>query len=518
MTFSVSMKYGRSRLAVLASGRLKGMPALEKIETSWTNRFKNYVAFHGLDNAISKISRDSRGMINKNNLIRVLADELNQSLSLISFETEKMPPHKARELVSSRAKDFIELANLSQKGDQEFVRFVIDVLLRADAIHFPDNSVHCGVVTFYVAAIAKEMGFEERFITWGKTSGVLHDIGKIGVPTELLQKTVIGENEKVSIDQHLLISIYLLQEIRWLRNVVKIISHHHPHPLFNGDLNIGKLGGKIYTLAQILRVVDVYDGLTSKRKYKTEGPHTRLFDQRLVKVFTHSEAIEELRNGPYDHDVVDALERVVEKGEEYIFNIKDLFERSEIKFVWPGIEHLIGKNILPFKGTGKSHREEFWLINRAPFLWLISGQKKGFDDVLAFIDYVKQTIVLTAYEKNLLTEFNEMTGAVRKQWMELADVLYEGLFRALNIDSRTGLDTFSSLIKLLHFYREDISALTVKIVDSLALTPEKDESAFFEWLALRLYGENTVSVDVYGGHAFNDLLLKLLWDAGLLKE
>ena len=503
------VKYYGSRTIALAHSRLSNRLSLRTVQINWTRKLVNYIGVYGLNKGIEKIIDDSKDIVSKSNLVDIIAHELNQSLKLISEETLKNP-NKAKKLIKNKARDFIKLANLSQKGDEDFVRFVIDILLHADAIHFSDNSVHSGVVTFYAAAIAKEMVFPPRFITWMKTAGVLHDFGKTGVASKLLTETEIEEEQMRMIDEHLLIGVYLFQEIKWLKNVVKIIRHHHPHELFNGMLSPEGLGEELYILVQILKVADTYDGLTSKRKYKGEAPLSRLFDKREIKVFSREEALEKLRKWTFDQEVINALEKVTEKGEEYIFNIKNLFLETEVKFIWPGIEHLIKKNILPPTDNRESIRGwDNWLIERVPFLWLISEKRDVFLSNLDFANFLKGEVYSAAQEKNLKARLDMLVLEIQKKSEDFLGAVFEVLFRALNVGIRVQEDTFKDLVEFLYCHCKNMENLE-KAIDVLCLYPKMDEDAFFDWLASKLYGEDTKSLPVYGERAFINNLHILL--------
>ncbi len=449
---------------------------------------------------IAKVIQDSP--LEKTKFINSLANELRESLKKISEKT-LANPDQAEDIVKDAAKDFIELANLSPKGDSEFVRFILDVILRAEAMHFPDNLIHYGVVTFYFAAVmkemAEEMGYSEREMDWGRTAAVIHDI-KQGVDSALLDKQKAALLDIQLIDQHLFITVYLLKQIKWLKNVVKIIRHHHPNEKFDSLLTSDK---DYYILAHILRVADAFDGLTSSRRYKIKGRTFTRFDGRKIKVYSREEAFEVLRADPhYDQSVVDALERVINKGEHYIFNIKDLFDMSQIRFVWHGIEHLIRKTILPRADVPKEAlKPDEWFVERAPILWLICDEKRKFKNVSEFIYFLKDEISSLASEKDLINDLFEAVATIQMEKVEYVGSIYEILFRAINIDREMGTDTFSLVIKLFHFYREDTAKIG-KIIDDLLLDPQKDEDAFFLWLGSRLYGESTESVQTYSEGAF----------------
>lgn len=491
----------------MKSERCFGPKSLGAAQINWTWNLIFEIATsksraEGINNFLKRQDRS------RTELVDLLAGELLQSLKGISLKTVKLCPIHAQKIIKSAAGNFIELADLSHAKDIEFVDFIVNVLLRALAKHFPDNEVHSGVVTFYAAAIAKELDFSERNMRRIRTAGDLHDIGKIGCPEELLNKVDITIEDKNLIDGHLVIGVYLLEEIKYFRKVAEIVKHHHSHPFFDKEFTPEFMDKDLYILAEILRVADAYDGMTSPRKYKKVDSQVRDFDKRTVKVYSKEEALKELRKEDYYKKAVDALESVLERAEHYILNIKDLFLKEEIKFVWPGVSHLIQKTILPSGEKKEVTFGDLWLLQRAPLLWLISDRKKDFGDVFNFINYVKGQIDAFAQVGGVEGELNGAMKAIKKDYRDYAGVVYEALFRAMDADIKMRSNTFSDIINFLAGQGGDITKM-IKGVDTLYPEPEKNEEAFFLWLASRLYGESTESVPIYGERAFIEFAKKM---------
>jgi putative nucleotidyltransferase with HDIG domain len=169
----------------------------------------------------------------------ILAEELKSKLSNLAKKTWRLSGSRfdyrrqmAAKIVKNAVSDFIELANLSERGDEKFVDFIMNILLRASLAHDQDTPVHLGVVTLYSAEIAvklKEMGLDidVKDIQRLKTAALLHDIGKMAIPNNLMTKGDLSKKETKIIQEHLPVTVYLLEDIKWLKNVVPIIQHHH---------------------------------------------------------------------------------------------------------------------------------------------------------------------------------------------------------------------------------------------------------------------------------------------------
>ena len=459
----------------------------------------------GLDKAIRRTNA-----VDKKGLIHNIAEELQESMLGISGKIAGLSAGEASKLVGTEAEHFIELANLSSPNDPDFVDFIIDVLMRVERAHFRDNAVHSGVVTFYAAALASEMGFEAKGIQRVRTASVLHDIGKIGVSGDLLSKIGIDQSDKDLIDSHLLISVGLLKGIKWMKNVVEIVKHHHVHPAYNKGFCVDIMGSELYYLAHVLRVTDAYDGLTSRRKYKGEAEYERVFDKRAIKVFSKEEALSLLRNGPFNGVVVDALESVIDNGVNYISNINKLFRSEEIKFVWPGIEHLIKKSILSTDAASKDElSKNGFLLLKAPLLWLDCAKRAGFKDGRDFISSVKSDTHRAARQKRLEPQMNDIIETFRRMgWDDYLGAVYEALFRAINAGEVTKKDLFTPVLTFLSRHAYNVQKLIVAL-DSLCIDPTKKEDAFYLWLATKLFSESTKTVPFYGEEAFISAVSRL---------
>lgn len=99
-------------------------------------------------------------------------------------------------------------------------------------------------------------------------AGLLHDIGKIGVRESVLNKTgKLDSTEWEAVHRHPVLAGRILAPIEELRDVIKIVRHHHERYDGSGYPD-GLSGGEIPLGARILAVADAYDALTSKRSYR----------------------------------------------------------------------------------------------------------------------------------------------------------------------------------------------------------------------------------------------------------
>ena len=134
-------------------------------------------------------------------------------------------------------------------------------------------------------------------------AAVLHDIGKVGIPDEILNKPGKLTDEEyeimkshVRIGRDILESTYANKISNNILNYAKDIVYHH-HEKYNGQGYLeNKNGEEISVISRIMALVDVYDALANKRVYKPAWPYEEIeayinsesgksFDPKVVNVF-----------------------------------------------------------------------------------------------------------------------------------------------------------------------------------------------------------------------------------------
>jgi HD-GYP domain-containing protein (c-di-GMP phosphodiesterase class II) len=128
-------------------------------------------------------------------------------------------------------------------------------------------------VTLYSLIMCKEMGLEESFSGEVEIAGLLHDIGKIGVPENILCKTGKLTDEEFNIIKlHPERGRKILNGIKRLDKAAFWLNSHHERWDGSGYPNELK-GEEIPVAARILAVADTYDAMTSDRSYRHGLPH-----------------------------------------------------------------------------------------------------------------------------------------------------------------------------------------------------------------------------------------------------
>ena len=133
-----------------------------------------------------------------------------------------------------------------------------------------------GLIDFFVAdmaaTIAAEMGFGDEEIERVRTAGRLHDIGKIGIREEILNKQgPLTDEEYAHVQQHVVVGSQILAPLVHLKNVIQFVRSHHER--WDGQGYPDRLSGDAIPFgARIIGAVEIYDALTTSRPYQEKMP------------------------------------------------------------------------------------------------------------------------------------------------------------------------------------------------------------------------------------------------------
>jgi HD-GYP domain-containing protein (c-di-GMP phosphodiesterase class II) len=116
--------------------------------------------------------------------------------------------------------------------------------------------------------IAREVGMRGRRVEAIRYAGMLHDVGKLGVPTTVLQKNgALTEEELAAIQLHPMRGLAIVSEIGFLDEARAGIMHHHERMDGRG-YPMGLAGAEIPEFARVIAVADAFDAMTSNRSYR----------------------------------------------------------------------------------------------------------------------------------------------------------------------------------------------------------------------------------------------------------
>ncbi len=165
----------------------------------------------------------------------------------------------------------------------------------------PYTQGHCDRLSVFSVALADALGMPEPLRVALRRAGIVHDIGKVAVPDDILLKPgPLTPEERRIMEQHPVVGARICSPLRSFRLVHPIIRHHHERMDGSGYPD-GLKGEQIPRTARVLQVVDIYDALTTDRPYRRGLPP--------------GAAVEELRKeaqrGWRDSEVVEAWARLL---------------------------------------------------------------------------------------------------------------------------------------------------------------------------------------------------------------
>jgi len=197
----------------------------------------------------------------------------------------------------SRLKAQHRIAQVERRNSALEARFLEMAHHWGDSIESKDHYTqgHCQRVAFFACMLADSAGMDSRSLFWFRLGALLHDIGKIIVPTEVLNKAGnLSDEEWAIMKRHPEAGLELVADIDFPGDVRAIIRNHHERWDGQGYPD-GLAGEEIPFAARILCVADVYDALTTARSYRDSLSHSRAaqvmrasrgqFDPQLLEMF-----------------------------------------------------------------------------------------------------------------------------------------------------------------------------------------------------------------------------------------
>ncbi|MGH7592055.1 MAG: HD domain-containing phosphohydrolase [Gemmatimonadales bacterium] len=167
---------------------------------------------------------------------------------------------------------------------------------------------HSARVADLAALVAAEMGLDDEQVEQLRRAGRLHDIGKIGISEQILQKHgPLTPEEFAHVKEHVTIGSQILSPLTHLGNIISFVRHHHEH-WDGGGYPDGLKGEQIPLGARILGVVEIYDALTTARPYQE-----RMDPDAAVA------RMKGLSGRVIDAKAYDALLRAVERRQNLVF-------------------------------------------------------------------------------------------------------------------------------------------------------------------------------------------------------
>ena len=250
-------------------------------------------------------------------------DSETRGLSLGAMDFIKKP--FVPEVLTLRVRHIIDLIRLQRNLSQEVEKkteeneklFMHVVHSLADAIDAKDTYTngHSGRVAKYSKEIARRYGYSEKAQGDIYMMGLLHDVGKIGVPDAVINKPAkLTDEEFALIKNHPVMGARILKNIREMPALAIGARWHHER-FSGGGYPDGLSGSDIPEEARIIAVADAYDAMSSRRSYRDVLP------QEVVRG-----EIEKGKGTQFDPKFADIMLSMIDEDTEYTLKEDDPFE------------------------------------------------------------------------------------------------------------------------------------------------------------------------------------------------
>lgn len=213
-------------------------------------------------------------------------------------------------------RDLESMVDEKTRENENLFLHVVESL--ADAIDAKDNYTngHSGRVAVYSKEIASRYGYDEKSLEKIFMMGLLHDVGKIGVPDEVINKPGrLTDEEFACIKKHPAIGGKILGNIKEMPELAAGAKWHHERYDGRGYPE-GLSGDEIPEEARIIAVADAYDAMTSNRSYRGALPQEKVRGE-----------IEKGKGCQFDPKFADIMLQMIDEDKEYLMRDKPCNEQ-----------------------------------------------------------------------------------------------------------------------------------------------------------------------------------------------
>jgi putative nucleotidyltransferase with HDIG domain len=206
------------------------------------------------------------------------------------------------------------LAHANERLEQASLSFAAGLVATLDA-RDRYTAGHSAAVAVYARDIARRLGLDSEEQDLAHLCGLVHDIGKVGLPAGLLEKAgPLTLDERRQMESHSAIGERILKNVEGYERIASIVRHHHER--IDGDGYPDHLqNDAIPLLARIISVADAYDAMTSDRPYRDSMP-SRVARLRMANAV----------GSQFDTTVVAAFEAILaQASEDYRLGVGDQF-------------------------------------------------------------------------------------------------------------------------------------------------------------------------------------------------
>ncbi len=247
-------------------------------------------------------------------LLLVYAYEQFSGWSLVLFLAPAMAAHRLHALYRQQQDTTEQLRVANERLERANLSFATALVATLDA-RDQYTAGHSAAVAVYARDIAAKLDLSEEHQQLAHLCGLVHDVGKVGLPAGLLEKPgALTLEERRRMEEHSAIGERILGKVDDYGEIARIVRHHHERMDGNGYPD-RLCGDEIPIISRIIAVADAYNAMTSGRPYRDAMP-SRVARFRLAQA----------TGTQFDTTVVAAFEAILAgAGETYLSGARSDF-------------------------------------------------------------------------------------------------------------------------------------------------------------------------------------------------
>jgi putative nucleotidyltransferase with HDIG domain len=277
---------------------MDGVELLKQVKAMDPNMLVIMVtAYPELDLVVEAMRLGAYDFITKPVNLELVVHSVKKALEKKKLEQQVEAYHNNLEkLVEERTGRLQQAYRTLKKAHLDSVKVLVEAIDAKD----PYTRGHSDRVTRMSLKIAAQLEFNDERLESLEYGALLHDIGKIGIKDEVLQRAgSLSPHEYEYIQEHPLIGVKIVEGIDFFKDKIPIIRHHHEH--YNGNGYPDGLKGEAIPLeARIIAVPDAFDAMTSSRLHREEMSleevlgeleqcRAKQFDPQILDIFFREE-------------------------------------------------------------------------------------------------------------------------------------------------------------------------------------------------------------------------------------
>jgi diguanylate cyclase (GGDEF) domain len=243
--------------------------------------------------------------------VATFPDKANNEIELVKSSDDAL--YRAKFFNKNRVEAYYSvLEELKRDIEAEHIDLITSIKTLISLINIKDRYTygHIERVVMFAKLLGNKLGLTEEEKKTLKYGAYLHDIGKISISKDILNKKMrLTDDEWEILKQHPDNGVDLIKPVESLKQIIPLILHHHER-YDGGGYPSGLKGNDISYLTRILTVVDSFDAMTSNRPYSNRK--------------TYEDAVEELRRcsgTQFDSKIAEAFIEVVQENKDKFDNL-----------------------------------------------------------------------------------------------------------------------------------------------------------------------------------------------------